>query len=85
VVPGRGADEAPLSLRRRELRDEVHASTDLERPGRLVILVLHPDLGADQFREPGIAVDRRPWEIFTDTPTSFEDVAEGRSFQSLEF
>jgi hypothetical protein len=85
MVPRRGADETPLSLRRGELRDEVHASADLERPGRLVILVLHPDLGADQLREPGIAVDRRPGEIFTDTPTGFEDVAEGRRFQSREF
>jgi hypothetical protein len=50
-----------------------------------VILVLHPHLGADQFRKPGIAVDRRPGEIFADTPTRFEDVGEGRSFQSREF
>ena len=51
VVPGRGGDHAAAPLVVGELRDEVDAAAHLEVADRLVVLVLDPDLGADQLVE----------------------------------
>ena len=48
VVAGRGGDHAARPLLRGELRDEVDAAAHLEGADGLVVLVLDPDLRADQ-------------------------------------
>ena len=57
VVAARCADHARRARRaRRELRDEVEPAAHLERAGRRVVLVLHPDLaaGAPGDERPGV-------------------------------
>ena len=44
-----------------ELRDEVDAAADLEGADRLVVLVLDPDLGADELVERGVLVSAVGW------------------------
>ncbi len=58
MVAGRGGDKPAFALLVREPRDEVDAAAHLERPDRLVVLVLDPRLGADELVERGIAVER---------------------------
>jgi hypothetical protein len=48
VVAGGGRDHPAPPLVVGQLRDEIHPSADLERPGRLMVLVLHPDVRPDR-------------------------------------
>ena len=73
--------DAAISPRRplvlAELGDEVDAAANLERPDRLVVLVLHPDLGAEQLVEARIRIERSRPEMRADPPARLEDVGEG--------
>ena len=52
VIARRRSDQPAPALLLAELRHEVDAAADLERSHRLVVLVLHPDLGANQLSRP---------------------------------
>ena len=64
VVAGGRRDDAPAQLVRGQLRHQVDAAAHLERPGRQVVLVLHPHLGAhrgvdDRVAEQGSGMEVR--------------------------
>ena len=84
VVPGRGGDEPALALVRGELRDEVDPAAHLEVADRLVVLVLDPDLGADELVERRVAVERGLAEVGRDPLPRGEDVLEGRQCLTLQ-
>ena len=74
VVAGRRRDQPAPPLLLAELRHEVHAAADLERADRLVVLVLHPDLGAEQLVETRVRIERCRPEMRADPPARLEDV-----------
>jgi hypothetical protein len=68
VVPGAGGNDALPPLIRAELANEIQATANLERAGRVVVLVLDPDAAPDplieqrvmqQWGRPHVRVDPR--------------------------
>jgi len=76
VIAGRGRDHAALTLGRVEVRDEVDPAPDLERTDRLVVLVLDPDVRADEFAQPRVRIRGRAREVRRDAAPGLEDVGE---------
>ncbi len=70
VVASRGGDQSAPPLVLPELRDEVDAAADLEGAHRLMVLVLHPDLGPEQLVESGIGIERRRPQMRGDAAAS---------------
>src|SRR5581483_8068679 len=81
VVSRRGGDQASPAILLAELRDEVDAAAHLEGADRLVVLVLHPDLGADERVERGVAVERGRNQVRSDAPSGGEHVDERRRLE----
>ena len=77
MVSRRRRDQPARPLVLGELRDEVDPAANLERPDRLVVLVLHPDLGTEQLVETRVGIERSRPEMRADPPARLEDVGEG--------
>ena len=58
------------------MRGEVDAAPDLEGADRLVVLVLDPDVGADELAQPGVRIRGRAREVRRDAAPGLEDVGE---------
>ena len=78
VVARRGGDQAAAPLLLAQLRDEVDAAANLEGADRLVVLVLDPDLGADELAQRGVAVERRRAQMRRDATPRLEHVGKCR-------
>ena len=66
VVSGRGGDHAGLALLGGELRDEVHAASDLERAGRQMVLVLQVHVRAQHLADGRRLAKRSGGEMHPD-------------------
>jgi hypothetical protein len=66
VVPGRGYDDSSFLLLLGKPRNQVDASTDLERTNRLAVLMFDVHLGPYQFIDLGIAEQGRRFQIRSD-------------------
>src|SRR5581483_8129487 len=76
VVAGRGGDQAAPARLGVELGDQVDAAADLERTRREEVLVLHPDVGANQAAEVGIRTEGGRREVRPDPPPGGQDIPE---------
>ena len=77
VIARRRRDQPAPPLLLAELRHEVDAAADLERADGLVVLVLHPDLGAKELVETRIRIERSRPQVRGDPSARLEDVGEG--------
>ncbi len=77
-------DQAATALALGELRDEVDPAANLERPDRLMVLVLDPHLGPNELVECGVAVERGRRKIRGDPLPCRKDVSESRRLGSHE-
>ena len=64
-----------------QLGDQVDSAPDLERTGRLKVLVLDPGLGAGERGERRVAAQRGRVEVRPDLAAGGQDVLEGRLSQ----
>ena len=79
VVPGRGGDDPTLPLLRAELREQVDSASHLERPDRLVVLVLDEDIRLEQLVQGGVAEERGRAEVRRDSESCLQHVRECRN------
>ena len=77
VVSRRCRDQPARALILGELGDEVDAATNLEGTDRLVVLVLHPDLGTEQLVEARIGKERCRSQVRADPPARLQHVGKG--------
>ena len=78
VVAGRSGYHAAPSLVLAEPADQVDAAPHLERPGRVVILVLDVHLRPDQAVERRVTPEWGRLEVWADLARGVQDVGEGR-------
>ncbi len=77
-------DQAATALALGELRDEVDPAANLERPDRLMVLVLDPHLGPNELVECRVAVERGRRKMRGDPLPCRKDVSESRRLGSHE-
>src|SRR6266498_2016839 len=79
VVAGRGGDHPALALAVVQPGHQVDATADLERPDRLVVLVLDPHLRPEQPVQHRIGMERRRQQIGRNAAASLQYVHQRRN------
>src|SRR5216683_6953328 len=77
MVPGRGGNNAAFALVVGEPADEVDASSHFEGSGRVVVLVLHVDIGAEEAAQRRVASQRGWLEVPADPFRGVQNVDKG--------
>jgi hypothetical protein len=85
VVSGAGGNDAAAAFRRAELREQVEASTNLERAGWIVVLMLDPRAAAGPVVQHRMIEQRRRPQVRVDARPRVEDVLIGRSLHERDY